>query len=292
MPHIKSITTYPIKSCAGIALEHCAVLPDGLKLDREWMLIDAEGHFLSQRQASELALVKPSVSADGQGLIVSAVGMQDHALPDASVLAASGKRYAVRLWRDDVRVIDAGEQTAQWFSDFLGVKSRLVRFDETAERTVDENWTVERSTTRLTDGFPFLFIGQSSLDDLNSRLASRGVASVEMSRFRPNVVVEGWEPFEEDYIESVSITTERGSDLVFRLCKPCTRCVVTTIDQATGKRRTSSPYEPLDTLSSFRRSPRMEGGIVFGQNAVVCAGAGCELQVGREVAAELAFPDP
>lgn len=290
MPHIKSITTYPIKSCAGIDLEHCPVLSDGLKLDREWMLIDENGRFLSQRQTPKLALVKPKISTDGEELIVSALGMQDQALPDASAIGLSEQHYLVRLWRDDVRVIDAGPLASEWFSDFLGVKSRLVRFDGNAERLVDPNWTSGRSTTRLTDGFPFLVIGQGSLDDLNSRLASRGVEPVEMKRFRPNIVVEGWEPFEEDYIGSICIEVDEA-EIILRFCKPCTRCIVTTIDQASGEPRASSPHEPLDTLSLYRRNRRMEDAIVFGQNAVICAGEGRELMVGQEISAELAFSD-
>jgi uncharacterized protein YcbX len=288
MPYIKSITVYPIKSCAGTDLDRCKVLADGLELDRQWMLIDEQGNFLSQRQLPVLALVKPKILPAEQQLLVSAPGMEGYRLPSTSMIRQNGERLSVPVWRDKVQVIDAGAEASQWFSELLGLNARLVRFDESAERQVDPAWTDKPATTRLTDGFPLLIIGQSSLDDLNGRLAQRGFASVEMNRFRPNVVIEGWDAFEEDYVERISIT-EAGCELSFRLCKPCTRCIVTTVDQRTGARRDDSPHEPLDTLSLYRRSERMDGGIVFGRNAVPSEGIGGVLEVRQEVLTEYEF---
>ncbi|TKC88644.1 MOSC domain-containing protein [Trinickia terrae] len=288
MPAISQLVVYPIKSCAGIAFDTVRLLPTGLEYDRNWMLVDAAGKFITQRTYPRLALVEVEIGVTE--LIMRAPGMDELRTPLAASALRAAPAVAATVWGDTVAALDTGPQTARWFSAFLCAPVRLVRFDPSAQRVADRKWTDGREvTTQFADGFPLLVIGQASLDDLNERLMRRGAAAIPMNRFRPNIVVSGLEAYEEDYVET--LRSVDGGAIELRVVKPCARCPMPTIDQATGAPDPRSPNEPTDTLATYRANSRLDGALTFGQNAIVIAGAGGQLAVGQRFDAELGFGD-
>jgi uncharacterized protein YcbX len=289
MATISQLNVYPIKSCAGIALESARLFSHGLAYDRHWMLVDGEGGFVTQRQLPRLALVTTELSGDA--LIVRAPGRAALGTPLDAAALDGARRVQATVWRDTVTALDTGDEAAQWFSDFVGVPLRLVRFDPAAERIANRQWTGETiAPMRFADGYPALVVGEASLGDLNGRLASKGVEAIPMNRFRPNLVLAGLEPYEEDYVDTLRIEAD-GGEVLLRVVKPCARCPIPTIDQATGAADPRWPNEPTDTLAAYRADHRLDGAVTFGQNAVVVAGADSLLAVGREVQVELRFED-
>jgi uncharacterized protein YcbX len=289
MATISQLNVYPIKSCAGIALESARLFSHGLAYDRHWMLVDGEGGFVTQRQLPRLALVTTELSGDA--LIVRAPGRAALGTPLDAAALDGARRVQATVWRDTVTALDTGDEAAQWFSDFVGVPLRLVRFDPAAERIANRQWTGETiAPMRFADGYPVLVVGEASLGDLNGRLASKGVEAIPMNRFRPNLVLAGLEPYEEDYVDTLRIEAD-GGEVLLRVVKPCARCPIPTIDQATGAADPRWPNEPTDTLAAYRADRRLDGAVTFGQNAVVVAGADSLLAVGREVQVELRFED-
>jgi uncharacterized protein YcbX len=283
MPTLSQLLLYPIKSCAGMSVQEATLLESGLAAqgvhDREWMLVTEEGQFLTQREYPRMALIRPR--PDGGNLRVSAPGMGDLLLPRAWQEDAPTRR--VQIWDDLVRAADCGEVAADWFTEALDTRAtiRLVRFHHDVVRPTSVKWTNGLpSQTRFADGYPLLLIGQSSLDDLNARLEAAGRAALPMDRFRPNLVVEGMEAFEEDYLALLSTGAAE-----IRPVKPCARCPIPSIDQATG---VPGP-DPLDILQTYRANPRMDGAVCMGMNCIVSAGAGSVLRVGQDLAADLAF---
>ena len=289
MAILSQLNVYPIKSCAGIPLESARLLSHGLEYDRHWMLVDGDGGFVTQRQLPRLSLVLPELAHDE--LIVRAPGRAPIRTPlDVSGLAGA-QRVEATVWGDTVTALDTGDETARWFSDFLGAALRLVRFDPAAERIASRKWTGETAApVRFADGYPVLVIGQASLDDLNARLASKGIDAIPMDRFRPNLVISGLDANEEDYVDTLRIEAD-GGEVALRIVKPCARCPIPTIDQTTGAPDPRWPNEPTDTLSAYRADRRLDGAVTFGQNAIVVAGEGRLLGVGREVEVELRFED-
>jgi uncharacterized protein YcbX len=189
----------------------------------------------------------------------------------------------VQIWDDSVDAADCGDAASGWLSAALAAPQqiRLVRFRRDVVRPTSVKWTAGLpSQTRFADGYPLLLIGQSSLDDLNARLHAAGRDALPMDRFRPNLVVEGIEAFEEDYL--VALSTGAAE---IRPVKPCARCPIPAIDQATG---VPGP-DPLDILQTYRANPRMDGAVCLGMNCIVSAGADSVLRVGQELAADLAF---
>jgi len=283
MPTLSQLLLYPIKSCAGMSVQEATLLETGLAAhgvhDREWMLVTESGQFLTQREFPRMALIRPR--PDGGNLRVSSPGMGDLLLPLAWHDEASVRH--VRIWDDAVRAADCGDVAAGWFSDALDARERLrlVRFRQDVVRPTSVKWTGGLpSQTRFADGYPLLLIGQSSLDDLNFRLRAAGREALPMDRFRPNLVVAGLEAYEEDYTAFLSTGAAE-----IRPVKPCARCPIPSIDQATG---VPGP-DPLDILQTYRANPKLDGGICFGMNCIVSAGAGGVLRVGQELTAELAF---
>ncbi len=273
---IAALNVYPVKSCRGIACERADVTAQGLAVrgvrDREWLVVDPSGQFVTQREHPRLALVEVDAT---DGAIVLRIPDHDSVTP-----RPDGEVREVRVWRAQLRGHDAGDAAAAVLSGFLGTDVRLVRFDDTKPRRVNPDYAgTTKATTLYADGYPVLVISQASLDDLNTRLAGRGIASLPMNRFRPNLVIDGVEAYAEDHIETLAIG---GVEL--KLVKPCTRCEVTTTDQQTTRRS----HEPLHTLSTYRRDDRLAG-VTFGMNAVVVAGAGKTLSVGDDVEATLRF---
>ncbi|QCP53272.1 MOSC domain-containing protein [Trinickia violacea] len=288
MPAISQLIVYPIKSCAGIAFDTVRLLPYGLEYDRNWMLVDAAGRFITQRTFPRLALVKVEIGASE--LIVSAPGMDALRTPLSADDLQGAPVVKATVWRDTVAAFDTGPDTARWFSAFLGTPVRLVRFDPSALRLAIRTWTGDIDVpTRFADGYPLLVISQASLDDLNERLTRKGATAIPMNRFRPNIVVTGLEAYEEDYVET--LRCEGGDAIELRVVKPCARCPMPTIDQATGAPDPQWPNEPTDTMSAYRANSRLDGALTFGQNAIVIAGAGAHLAVGQSLDAELGFGD-
>ena len=280
MPTITALIIYPIKSCAGITLREATLTSAGLRTqlanDREWMVVDLAGQFLTQRQIPQMALIVPHLHP--QGLRLTAPGMSALDIP---FILPVWTPTLVRVWDDDVIAQDCGEVAAEWFSIALGVPCRLVRFDPDSQRMASKKWTGGRAVpTRFSDGYPILLTSQASLDDLNQKLRAQGRDALPMNRFRPNIVIDGVEAFEEDYAETLSTAKIRLQPV-----KPCPRCPIPSIDQATGK---PGP-DPLDILQSYRINPKVDGGITFGMNTILLEGEGEIMRVGEEIDMALAF---
>lgn len=283
MPFICELNLYPIKSCAGIALREATLTAAGLMsehiYDREWMVVDAQGEFLTQREHPQMALIRPRIKADR--LEVRAPGMLALEIELDLPEPQHAPIMNVRVWGDTVKAYDCDETTAAWFSNFLGVRCRLVRFHPDAQRFTSTKWTNGvAAPTLFADGYPILVISEASLADLNGKLKTRGRAPLPMDRFRPNIVVNGIEAFEEDYAESIDV-----DGAILKPVKPCPRCPIPSVDQATGQ---VGP-DPLDILRSYRADPKVDGGITFGMNAILIEGEGKILRVGQEVEVKPAF---
>ncbi|SDV50718.1 MOSC domain-containing protein [Chitinasiproducens palmae] len=294
MPRIRSLHLYPIKSCAAMTVAHWPLLEHGLAWDREWMLVDDAGRFVSQRTLPAMARIQATLEGDchaaggGDGMLhVSIPGREPLRL--ALQPAPTRPVPEVSVWRDAMPARDEGDGAAAWFSDALGAPVRLVRFAPEARRWASREWvgTVD-VPFRFADGFPLLVTNEASLHDLNARLQSKGAPAIPMDRFRANVVLSDWDAYEEDYAATLDVVQR---DVTLRLVKPCARCPIPGIDQLTGLRDPHWPHEPNDTLSTYRADPRVGGGVTFGQNAVVRAGAPACLAVGDEVDAALDFGD-
>ncbi|MEA3394061.1 MAG: MOSC N-terminal beta barrel domain-containing protein [Pseudomonadota bacterium] len=289
---ITQLFVYPVKSCAGIALQETVLTETGFDLDRAWMVVDAQGGFVSQREQPRLALVLPEFKRGGTELVLRAPGML--ALHLAVDVVEQPTR--VRVWDDEVPAYDMGDVAAQWFTDFLSLsdqglptaqaaKYRLVRFDPEHRRVSSLKWTdgVE-ALNQFSDGFPLLVLGQASLDEFNTRLQAGGHAPVGVERFRPNIVLADLEAHDEDRLDTLRIATGEG-DVVLKPVKPCPRCPIPNIDPATAL---SSP-EVSDTLQAYRRDARLNGAVTFGMNAIALTGVDAVLRVGQLVAADFRF---
>jgi len=281
MPTISQLVIYPIKSCAGLSVDHATLTTAGLMHrgvgDREWMVVDLDGQFLTQREFSRMARIVPQVR-DG---LVSVTFPDMAALPLERRHLPEDETRMVAVWDDHVIATDCGDVAAAWFTQVIGAPSRLVRFRENVVRSTSTKWTGGvASETRFADGYPLLAIGNASLADLNARLAAAGRDAVPMNRFRPNLVIDGIAAFEEDYTAAFTIGAARVAPV-----KPCSRCPIPSIDQETG---VPGP-DLLAILSAYRANARMDGAVCFGMNCIVTEGAGTELHVGQQVDAELAF---
>lgn len=270
---ISEINIYPIKSLKGISIDEGAIEDSGLQFDRRWMLVDGENRFMTQREHPKMATVK--VSVNGIGLTVEADNAGPIFVPGAP--ESNGEVLeTVTVWNSTVKAAVNSNEVNHWFSNVLNFECRLVTMTENTNRLVDPDYAVrpDRDTVSFADGYPFLLIGKSSLDDLNERLRQRSETDflpLPMNRFRPSFVVSSAEPFAEDQWKVIRI-----GETVFHVVKPCGRCVITTIDQATGE---TNGDEPLKTLSAFRKQ---NGKVLFGQN-LIAEKSGTTLRVGDDV---------
>lgn len=260
---IASLHCYPLKSGHGVDLAEAQLTPAGIAHDRRWMVVTAEGRFLTQRELPRLALLRPVLSATGLTLMAPAA--QPLHLP----LELPRRRVPVLIWKDECPGLDEGDDAAQWLQQVLERDCRLVRFDPQHRRLSSRSWTgALEAENRFSDGFPLLVIGRASLDELNSRLAK----PLPMNRFRPNIVLDGIGPYEEDRIDELYCDGVR-----LRIVKPCARCRITTTDQETGQ---LDGEEPLRTLKSYRFDRELRG-VLFGQNTVIVEGQNALLRCGQ-----------
>lgn len=243
---VKSLSIYPVKSCREVAQNSSFVESFGLQNDRRWMVVDEQGVMLTQRKVSKMCLIQPELTMTG--LVLNAPKMN----PLVIDIPSDNKKYNVKVWTDHCQAFDAGNDAANWLSQMLEKKCRLVYFPDDEFRQVDLEYANEGDKTAFSDGFPLLIISQGSLDDLNQRLSS----PITMNRFRPNIVIEGCEPFAEDGWKKIRI-----GEISFRIVKPCSRCVIPSINIDTAERE----KEPIKTLLSYRKRDKK---IFFGQNVI------------------------
>ncbi|MFN2166129.1 MAG: MOSC domain-containing protein [Anaerolineae bacterium] len=242
---LSAIHIYPVKSCAGLALDAVALDHLGPSGDRRWMVVDAAGQFLSQRTLAHMALIEASVQSGGALQLRFQEALCQVPLPDSG-----SPRIAVSVWGDSVSALDAGEGAATWLSAVLGCECRLVYMPPQTLRRVDPHYARRGECVSFADGFPLLLISEASLEALNARLAQ----PVPMNRFRPNLVVSGCEPFAEDRWRRIRIGA-----VELEVVKPCSRCAIPSIEQSTAQRDPAINR----ALAGFRR---FEGQILFGQN--------------------------
>jgi uncharacterized protein YcbX len=248
MFQISELYIYPIKSLGGIKLDTAIVTDRGFKYDRRWMLIDANNRFMSQRECAQMALLKTSISVD----FLTVTHSFSKASIDIPLIPVKQDFISVKIWDDTCFGQLVCDEADAWFSDILGVNVRLVFMPDQTKRFTDPEYTSPHNITSFSDAYPFLMLGQSSLNDLNKRLNN----PLPINRFRPNIVFTGGEPYQEDLMDNLII-----NGIAFKGVKLCARCNIITIDQDNA----TTAKEPAKTLASYRARNNK---IYFGQNLV------------------------
>lgn len=243
---LSGLYIYPIKSAAGIALSSAQVHSRGLEYDRRWMVVDSKGKFITQRKFPQMALIQISLESDH--LAIAAPGMPPLAIP---LQPPSQETRPVTIWKDRCDAVPVGQESQSWFSEFLQTPCQLVYMPDESDRPIHDPGG-DRGQVSFADAYPFLLISEASLEDLNQRLAQ----PIPMNRFRPNLVVSGCEAFAEDGWQQIQV-----GEIAFCVAKPCARCIIPSVDQATG----ICGKEPLMTLAQYRS---WDGQIWFGQNLI------------------------
>jgi len=259
---IQDLYIYPIKSLAGIRLTAAKVAERGFELDRRWMLVDESGTFLTQRKFPLMAQFKVEIAPDGLIVYPDFAPKNKINIPFEAEIDA---QVAVRIWDDQMVAQLVGTQIDEWFSELLNKPVRLVKMPLTTHREISPKYAENGEAVSFADAMPYLIIGQESLNDINARLDS----PVPMDRFRPNIVFSGGSAFAEDSWKHIRI-----GEVDFRVTKPCARCVMITIDQATS----NQGKEPLKTLSTYRK---VGNKVLFGQNMMALKAG--EVKVGDTV---------
>ncbi|REL39229.1 MOSC domain-containing protein [Rhodohalobacter sp. SW132] len=271
---ISQLYSYPVKSLRGLKLQESKLTVRGLEFDRNWMIVDETGTFVSQRSQPAMALLSANLqnkqliltdSNDGQ---ISVDFSTDHK-----------PELQVEIWGDRCEAFDEGDDVANWLTQRLDTDEsetyRLVRIRDSFQRPVDPEFLKdEEAHTAFADGFPFLVTNERSLDELNQNLIETGAEPVTMDRFRPNIVIDGLPSYQENEIHTLTSGDERYS---LGLRKPCKRCKVTTVDQITGAIK--NPKEPLRTLTRMKTIPESRGAY-FGMNSILTSGTGETIRVG------------
>ncbi len=276
---VNQLCVYPIKSCAGVSLSESLLIETGFEFDRAWIVVDAEGMFLSQRQLPRMALIQPTLKSDE--MVLRAPGM----LALHVALDTVEKATRVQVWDDAVAAYDMGDLAAQWFSDFLGQRLRLVRFDPEQKRLSDKAWTGDiAAENAFSDGFPILVTSTASLAEMNRRLRLAGQPDITLARFRPNLVLDGLDAHGEDHLDELVFSAAEG-EVRLKLVKPCTRCSIPDVDPVTAV----SGQAVGDVLASYRADARMQGALTFAMNAVIVSGIDSALKVGMSGGASFRF---
>ncbi len=244
---VSALYIYPVKSLAGIAINSSKLNAMGLRHDRRWMLVSPEGDFLSQRKFPKMALIQPKFI--NQQLVLTSANQSDLMVAKAD----AQQTMQVTIWKDNVTAQRVGDQANKWLSRALDTPCHLVYIPDDEIRQCDPEFSKQGDHTGFADGFPILLISTASLDDLNQRLDQ----PVSMKNFRPNIVVEGCKAFAEDDLTEFSI-----GNIAMRGVKPCSRCILTTVNPATGERKGT---EPLQTLMRYRKQGNK---VNFGQNVI------------------------
>jgi uncharacterized protein YcbX len=260
---VVDLFVYPVKSARGIAKARARVAATGFEWDRQWMLVDARGTFLSQRTHPQLTRIVPEITDDA--LVLHASGVPALRVP----LDNRGEPVPVRVWKDACVGVDQGGAAHEWVSGVIGEAVRLVRVAPDMERAANREFAgTTPAPLGFPDAYPLLVCNRASLEDLNQRLPQ----PIPIERFRPNIVVSGLPAWAEDRIDTLTLGA-----VTLRLVKPCTRCSIPSLDPRTGAPAT----DPLPVLRKFRFDRALRG-VTFGENAVIARGTGCEIERGAQ----------
>ena len=247
---VAQLYTYPVKSLAGFSLQTAELTRSGFQYDRQWMVVKPDGQFMTQRSHPQMALLQSRIE---QGrLVLSSFAMEDYTVDNTD--ENNPQRLKTDVWGDSVNGIVHKSATSEWLSDALGENCKLLSFPQSEKRQCDLTLSAEGDHTLFADAFPILVISQESLDDLNDKLDS----AVGMNRFRPNIVIQGGDPFAEDHWKNIEI-----GNIGLRGAGGCSRCSVPTVDPETGA--LTGP-EPMHTLSTYRQKD--DGEVYFGLNMI------------------------
>jgi uncharacterized protein YcbX len=251
--HVSALFIYPVKSLRGISVTSAEIDALGFVGDRRFMVVDDRNQFLTQRALPRMALIETALTATA--LVLRAPHGGSCTVPLNSTEPAES--VSVRVWKSEGLVADdAGVEVAVWLSEVLRTPCKLVRIGSRFTRPVlKDGAEAGRDFVNFADSYPFMILSESSLADLNSRLAS----PLPMNRFRPSFVVSGCDAYAED-----TWTKFRAGDVVFRGARPCARCSITTTNQETAERG----KEPLRTLAMYRRDPVDPTDVNFGRNFI------------------------
>jgi len=241
---ISELYQYPLKSAGGNAVATLRLDAHGPTYDRHWMVVGENGKFLTQRQHPKMCLIGTQLRGDRLSLVAPE-------MPPLEV-GSSAEQLECLVWKDSVVAHDCGDQSALWLSRYLGKSCRLAQMPVRSPRLVDSNYADQGETVSFADGFPLLVVSQASLDEFNTKLES----SIGMERFRPNIVVAGCPPFAEDSWREITV-----GDIKLSLVKPCSRCIIPSINPSNG----SKEMAVNQALLKYRRR---DGKTFFGQNAL------------------------
>lgn len=282
---LSQINIYPIKSLKGISLDSSVVEERGLRYDRRWMLTTPDGMFFTQREFPKMAII--SVAVTGNGLHVTSDTAGETNVPFEP---DKGERTTVMIWQSVCDGLIYNGEVSEWFSDAIGTDCRLVYMPDDSRRSVNPRFNKNDNVVSFADGYPLMALSEASLAALNERIARQDAdediqVPLPMNRFRPNIVVTDCDAFSEDKWRQIRI-----GDAVFRSTKPCERCVITTVDQATGE---ITGKEPLKTLASYRSAKNVmldryeslgvgANAVLFGQN-LIAESFGATICVGDEI---------
>ncbi|WP_428410256.1 MOSC domain-containing protein [Hyphococcus sp.] len=250
---VSSLHIYPVKGVRAVHLDRAEVKPRGLEGDRRWLITDEGGGFLTQRTCPALARIAATPIPEGLNLSYEGASF-------AAARPAKASRRSVKIWNDEVNALDAGDDVGEWLSAALGRPARLFYMDAETARTTSGRWGPKLPVS-FADSYPLLVTTTASLEALNKAIGADGGEAVPMKRFRPNIVIDGADPWAEDFWKTIRI-----GNVTTDLAKPCDRCVVTTLDPETGIK---TGREPLKTLHKIRRSahPDLSNVVLFGWNS-------------------------
>ncbi len=247
---ISELYIYPVKSLAGIKLSTSKLSPIGLQYDRRWMIADEAGKFISQRELAKMATIKTAI-VDG-GLLLSCDGSTIK-VPSVVNLTNHSKDKTVTVWKDTFQATHVSKQVDKWLTDVLEQNCQLVYMGDAVQRQVDLDFAPQGQNVNFADAYPLLVISQASLDGLNSRLKT----PVHINRFRANIIVSGINAHAEDDWQNISI-----NDVEYKAVKKCSRCIIPSINQETGKQ---DQVKMLSVLNKYRKQDKK---IKFGQNLI------------------------
>lgn len=272
---ITRLTIYPVKSMKGIEVDRAELSPAGLAHDRRFMVVHSNGRFVTQRELPSLSLIHTELTDNG--VILSRPSHGETTLPGNAV---DGEPIQTMIWGISCQALDEGDEVSQWLTSALesDKELRVVRMAPGFVRPQGKPAELGPEThTFFADAAPFLVASESSLEALNRELEKRDLTRVPMNRFRPNIVVRGLEPFAEHRLDGL-----RHAAYALKLCHPCERCVITTINQDTAEKHPA--WQPFKTLKDINPVPGKKPAPAFGQNAKLLNGSRAVMSLGDRLA--------